>query len=47
MELDFNLEDVMEQEQVKEKEAKSRTTKAKKKKAVAKFEPSWEQVWNG
>lgn len=47
MELDFDLTEEMEQEQVKKTSAKARTKQAQKKKEIAKFEPSWEQVWNG
>jgi DNA polymerase I len=46
-ELTFDLTDDLEEEKVKEETKKQRTTKAKKKKEAAKFEPTWEQVWNG
>jgi DNA polymerase I len=47
LELTFDLSDDLEEEKVKETKKKAKVKEAKTKKAVAKYEPTWEEIWNG
>lgn len=46
-ELTFDLEDVEEEQKQVEEVKKKKVKEAKEKKKVAKYEPTWEEVWNG
>lgn len=46
-ELTFDLSEELEGERAKQQVKKDKVSEAKTRKAAAKFEPTWEQVWNG